>query len=96
MSLPTTDAGGLHPCLINAICLGGCVFAGAGFSAYAELFCDRTREALDASLSAADRIEHFMWASIILGWYWIRAAGHLLPAHAIATSKQSAKPLNVD
>ena len=91
MILPATDPEALHPCLINAICLGACVFAGADFSVYETLFRERTREDLDAALSAADRIEHVMWASVILGWYWIRAAEHLL-AHAIATSERESNP----
>jgi len=83
--LPPTDPEALHPCLVYAICLGACVFAGADFSAYETLFRERTREYLDAALSGADRMEHFMWASVILGWYWIQGGEHL-PAHAIAAS----------
>jgi hypothetical protein len=89
MLLPSTDPEALHPSLISAICLGACIGTGADFSVYERLFRDRTREYLDAALSAADRMEHFMWASVILGWYWIRGGEHL-PAHAIATSKREA------
>ena len=87
MLLPATDPEALHPSLINAICLGACVCTGADFFFYEKVFRDRTREYLDAALGAADRMEHFMWASVILGWYWIRG-GEDLPAHATATSKR--------
>ena len=89
MLLTPTGPEALHPSLINAICLGVCACVGADFSPYEALFRERTREYMDAALSATDRIEHFMWASIVLGWYWARRGGHL-PAHAIATSKRRA------
>lgn len=84
--LAPTDPGALHPCLVYSICLAVCVIAGTDLSAYETLFCKRTQEYLDATLSRADQMEHFMWASVILGWYWIQRGEHL-PAHAIATSK---------
>lgn len=83
--LPPTNANALHPCLINAICLGGVTTAGRDFDAYAKIFRERAREEMVNSLSIVDRMEHLLWSSIILGWYWCRI-GNDVQASALATS----------
>ena len=83
--LPSTDAEALHPCLINAICLGAMTVAGHDFDTYAKIFREQARDEMVNSLSTVDRMEHLLWASVILGWYWCRM-GNDVQASALATS----------
>ncbi|KAF8312238.1 hypothetical protein DL93DRAFT_1327861 [Clavulina sp. PMI_390] len=67
VSLPPSHPEAIHPCLLNACYLAACV---AGGKAYADLqpyFIMRTRHFLDEALMFADRIMHFLWASMLLG-----------------------------
>ena len=44
------------------------------------------RTSAGEALANVDRLEHFMWANIIAGWYYARV-GLLTVAHSISTSK---------
>jgi len=83
--LSPTDAEALHPCLINAICLGAATVIGPDFDPYAKIFRERASEEIMNSLRIADRMEHLLWSCIILGWYWSRI-GNDVQASALATS----------
>lgn len=41
---------------------------------------------MELSLASVDRLEHFMWSSVIMGWYYSRV-GKLTPAHSMSTSE---------
>lgn len=86
IQLPPDDPHALHPCLIDAICLGGCASAGLDFDAYARIFQLRTEEQMALALASADRLEDLLWAMVILGWHYIRK-GNEVQAHSLANSK---------
>lgn len=69
---PETDAISLHPALLNAIYLAACYVNGPPLERFTSFFLERTRHHMHQSLANADRLTHFMWASVILGSYYIR------------------------
>ncbi|KAF8304932.1 hypothetical protein DL93DRAFT_411534 [Clavulina sp. PMI_390] len=71
-SLPTSDPDSIHPCLLNACYLAGCSSSGGILASLEPYFVKRTRYFLDQALMFADRITHFLWASLVLGCYFIR------------------------
>ncbi|KAF8305140.1 hypothetical protein DL93DRAFT_372450 [Clavulina sp. PMI_390] len=71
-SLPSTHPESIHPCLLNACYLGACVIGGGSMASFQPLFVERTRYFLSQALMFADRISHFLWASIVLSWYFTR------------------------
>jgi hypothetical protein len=65
MSYPSSHPESLHPALLNAIYYSAC--SSPSFpSAYRDLFLYRAREEMRVSLSWCDRIEHWLYASIII------------------------------
>ena len=84
--LPADDPEAIHPCLINAIALAACSVSGPDLAPYAKILACRTRTYMDEALASVDRLEHFIWASIIAGWYYSRV-GLLTLAHSMSTSK---------
>jgi hypothetical protein len=84
--LPPTDPDALHPCLINAVALGACSCAGSDLRAFEKVFLERTQYECERSLANVDRLEHFLWSSVILGWYWTRV-GKMINAHTVSTSE---------
>ncbi|KAF9515056.1 hypothetical protein BS47DRAFT_1381714 [Hydnum rufescens UP504] len=85
MALPSSNPQSLHPALLNAIFLGACSCLGPEVRRHERIFLDRAREHLNQSLAFVDRLEHFLWASAILGWYWIKN-GCIMQAHNISSS----------
>jgi hypothetical protein len=84
--LPSTDPDALHPCLVNAVALAACSCAGSDLRAFETVFLERTQRQCERSLANADRLEHFLWSSVIVGWYWTRV-GKILNAHSVSTSE---------
>ncbi|KAF8290501.1 hypothetical protein DL93DRAFT_2234428 [Clavulina sp. PMI_390] len=72
LSLPLSHPESIHPCLLNACYLGACVISKGGLSSLEAYFVRRTRHFLEQSLMYADRIPHFLWASVILGSHLLR------------------------
>ncbi|KAF8323982.1 hypothetical protein DL93DRAFT_59946 [Clavulina sp. PMI_390] len=72
LSLPPTHPDSIHPCLLNACYLGAVTIAGGRFASLQPYFLKRTRHFLQQSLMLADRITHFLWASMVLGCYFGR------------------------
>ena len=73
----------MHPSLVNAVFLIGSHFANAsGDTRYEEFeghFLQRTREELEKSLTAADRLTDFVCATTLLVWYYF-AKGRIAEA----------------
>ncbi|KAF8317642.1 hypothetical protein DL93DRAFT_2076728 [Clavulina sp. PMI_390] len=66
LSLPPSHPESIHPCLRYACYLGACVMTGGRLTSLQPYMLARTRHFLDQSLMFADRLSHFLWASIIL------------------------------
>ncbi|KAF8306482.1 hypothetical protein DL93DRAFT_215934 [Clavulina sp. PMI_390] len=73
LSHPPSHPESIHPCLLNACYLGACVGTGDTLASLHPFFIKRTRHFLDQALMLADRIPHFLWASVILGCFLGRA-----------------------
>ncbi|KAF8301440.1 hypothetical protein DL93DRAFT_2233695 [Clavulina sp. PMI_390] len=69
LSLPTSHPESIHPCLRNACYLAACSTTGGRFTSLQPYFVSRTRHFLEEALMFADRIPHFLWASMILACY---------------------------
>lgn len=83
----------IHPCLLNAIYLAGSCFTGSSLATrLAPYFLSQTQKCLYASLQDADRLTHFLWASVILSTCQIcigrlnEAFGGVSSAAGIATA----------
>ncbi|KAF8304863.1 hypothetical protein DL93DRAFT_414212 [Clavulina sp. PMI_390] len=72
LSLPPSHPDSIHPCLLNACYLGACARTRSELSFLEPYFLRRTRHFLHRSLMYADRITHFLRASLILGCYFVR------------------------
>ncbi|KAF8309037.1 hypothetical protein DL93DRAFT_2231218 [Clavulina sp. PMI_390] len=70
--LPSSHPDSIHPCLLNACYLAACTSNGSRLTSFAPSFLRRTRRFLQHSLMFADRITHFMWASIVLSVFFAR------------------------
>ena len=62
----------IHPALLNVLYMYSCSFSGGLLTSYEPHFLAQARLDLESSLAYADRIEHFMWASVLLGMYYLR------------------------
>ncbi|KAF8312235.1 hypothetical protein DL93DRAFT_1326573 [Clavulina sp. PMI_390] len=67
ISLPPSHPDSIHPCLLNACYLGACVVVGNPLASLQPFFIKRTQHFLSQALMHADRITHFLWASMVLG-----------------------------
>lgn len=85
LALPQSHPESIHPCLLNACYLVACCLAGGSFAALEPVFVERTRHHLHQSLAYADRLTHFLWASIILGSYFARVR-RLQESYAVISS----------
>jgi hypothetical protein len=72
MNLPESHPESLHLVLVNAIFLAACSGGGPQMKPYEDEFLRRSREHAQHCLVHRDRIEHFLWASIIIAWYYVR------------------------
>ncbi|KAF8317095.1 hypothetical protein DL93DRAFT_2077244, partial [Clavulina sp. PMI_390] len=72
LSLPPSHPESIHPCLRYACYLGACNLLHGRLASHQAYFLERTRHYLDQSLMFADRITHFLWASMILACYFGR------------------------
>ncbi|KAF8310879.1 hypothetical protein DL93DRAFT_2230036 [Clavulina sp. PMI_390] len=73
LTLPPSHPNSIHPCLLNACYLGACASNGGEFlTPFKPHFLRRTRHFLEHSLTFADRITDFLWASIILAVFFAR------------------------
>lgn len=75
-----------HPCLVNAISLAACSSAGGRFAEFEAPLLERTRHHMYACLEYADRLTHFLWASVILASYYRQNARLLEASTTIATA----------
>ncbi|KAF8324899.1 uncharacterized protein EI90DRAFT_2220276 [Cantharellus anzutake] len=69
---PPTHPESVHPALLSAIHLAACSVGGGLMSSYEPVFLTHACSHLEQSLTHADRLIHFMWASVILGCYYMR------------------------
>ncbi|KAF8309059.1 hypothetical protein DL93DRAFT_1800932 [Clavulina sp. PMI_390] len=70
--LPPSHPDSLHPCLLSACYLGACACVGGELASFKPSFLQRTRRFLQHSLAFADRIDHFLWASLVLNVFYAR------------------------
>jgi len=85
LTLPPESPDSIHPCLLNSIYLAACCLAGGRLTTFESLFIERTRDCLQQSLAFADRLTHFLWASIIFGSYFARVH-RLQESYAVISS----------
>lgn len=84
IELPPTHPDALHPCLVNTLFLIASHFSaeslGSSYQQYQDLFLARARAGMMDSLAMADRLFHFIVASVILA-RWFVSKGRLVEAH---------------
>lgn len=85
LALPPDDPDSLHPALLNSTYLAACCLAGGRLATFEPYFVQQTRLHLQQSLAFADRLTHFLWASIILGSYLARVH-RLRESYAVISS----------
>ncbi|KAF8309566.1 hypothetical protein DL93DRAFT_1711760 [Clavulina sp. PMI_390] len=73
VSLPPSHPQAIHPCFLNACYLAACACAGGVLASLQPIFIQRTRHFLQQSLMFSDRLDHFLWGSLLLGAYFARA-----------------------
>lgn len=74
VEIPPSHPGCVHPALIDAMCLLGCMHAQESFAKYEALFLRRINNSLDQALHNADRLFDFLRASSLLGcYYYVKA-----------------------
>lgn len=77
--LPPSHPKGIHPSLVDAMCLMACCYSGShGLQKYERLFYGRLSVSLVDSLAHVDRLHDFIRASLILGIY-CRCRGRYVP-----------------
>lgn len=88
LQLPPEDSEAIHPALLNAMLLAACSCCGPDLQPWAGVFLDRARSAMNDCLAFADRLVQFMWASVLLAWYYTRT-GKLTHAYHSGSSEPS-------
>lgn len=72
IKLDRSDLNSFHPVLINAIAGIATSICTPEYKGYSEGFIHRAILCADQSLADVDRIEDWMWARVLLFWYWVR------------------------
>lgn len=85
LARPPEDPTSIHPALLNALYLATCWIVGGELKALKGYFADQTRLHLERSLEAADRLTHFLWASVVLGSFFA-LEGRLNEAYVTVSS----------
>lgn len=67
LSRPPDDPKSVHPALLNAMSVSACCVVGGRLGHFKRYFINQTRAALQQSLESADRLMHFLWASVVYG-----------------------------
>jgi len=67
--LPPSHPESIHPALLDAVCMIGCLHSKSSFHIYAPLFYQKLQASLLQNLSSADRFHDFIRASYLLGRY---------------------------
>lgn len=83
--LPACDPYGIHPALLSAIYLAACSAVGGTLLVHIPYLLRRTRELLQESLTYADRLTHFLWASVMFA-SWLGRFGHFQESVVTAAS----------
>lgn len=69
ITLPTSHSEAMHPALLNAICVIGCSLNPSTPKSWERHFYTNAREQMHASLSHYDRIEDWIYTTVILIGY---------------------------
>lgn len=85
MSRSPQDPSAFHPALLNAICFGGTCVGGGHLAAFDSFFLEETRRQLHKCLEDADRLLHFLWATVVFA-ACLAAKGKLVEAYAQISS----------
>lgn len=83
--LPPSDPNAIHPALLNAVHLAACSTIGGSLLVHVPYLLRRTRESLQEALTYADRLTHFLWASITFGC-WLGRFGYFKESAVISAS----------
>ncbi|KAF8317644.1 hypothetical protein DL93DRAFT_515399 [Clavulina sp. PMI_390] len=86
LSLPSSRPESIHPCLRYACYLAACIMTGGRLTSLQPYMLAKTRHFLDQSLMFADRLTHFLWASMILTCCMVARMRRLEEAFAIVSS----------
>ncbi|KDQ21259.1 hypothetical protein BOTBODRAFT_25682 [Botryobasidium botryosum FD-172 SS1] len=70
LELPSGHRDALHPALLHAVLLNGCLYAELPLRRYEKVFLQRTRYYLNQSLLAGQKLFDFLCASALLGNYF--------------------------
>ncbi|KDQ21140.1 hypothetical protein BOTBODRAFT_49840 [Botryobasidium botryosum FD-172 SS1] len=83
--LPQSHSSSVHPALIDAMCLLGCMHSGTSFIRYEGLFLKRTTTSLRSALHHASKLFDFIRAEALLGcYYYVKARG--VEAHSLISA----------
>lgn len=83
--LPPNHPQAIHPALLNTIYLVGCSAIGGLFDTHIPYLLCRTRELLQESLAFVDRLNHFLWASVVFA-SWLGKSGYFNESVVVAGS----------
>ncbi|KAF8323988.1 hypothetical protein DL93DRAFT_2162085 [Clavulina sp. PMI_390] len=83
--LDASDPEALHPSLVYVVALAACSSAGPDLREFEKIFLERVKVESEKALATVDRLEHYMWTSVVLAWYWCQK-GNFVAAHAVSTS----------
>lgn len=86
--LPATHPNSFHVALLSAMSLAVCATRDDVCPNFVEFFRERTRAQMEIALSLVDRLEDWLYASIILTWFFMKkrlmlAVSDLLHATAL-------------
>lgn len=82
---PSSDLTSPHPALLNAIYLAACRMLGGRYALFEPYFLETARAELIRALQDADRLTHFLWASVIVAAY-LEMSNRITEAYATTSS----------
>lgn len=85
LARPPDDPASIHPALLNAIYSVSCCLISGTMFTRREYFFRETWRQLNLSLQNADRLTHFLWASVVFGSYFTNT-GRLVEAYAVISA----------
>lgn len=85
LARPPEDPASLHPALLSAIYLVAVCVVGGPAYAWKDHFVRETFRQLNISLQNADRLTHFLWASVVFGSF-LTNSGRMAEAYAVVSA----------
>ncbi|KDQ07181.1 hypothetical protein BOTBODRAFT_615635 [Botryobasidium botryosum FD-172 SS1] len=84
--LPPSHPNSVHPALLDAMCLLGCMYSPPAFQKFEPLFLHRLRYHLATSLANVDRLFDFLMASALTGCFYYMKARIIEAHHCMSTA----------